>query len=841
MKWLGIFAGLIVVLLAALYGLLFTAPGNTLLTPVIEKKINGATELQASLERFELHPGRFAVTLVLSPGNSCEAEGEFGLFNRRLTATYSLVVADLTGLQPLTQTTLYGSLQTAGTVTGRFNDLLLSGSSTLAGGKTSYAVQLLSFKPGAIQATISDAKVTQLLEMVGKKPFSTANLSFKMDLKSLKPQDMEGEVLLTISKGSIDTALMKEEFDLTLPETSYTMQATSHLQGREIRYRVSLDSNLAQLLSEGTVAPESWQTNLNYNVDIAKLELLKPLTNSPLRGPVKTAGTVKGDRRKMTISGTSDLAASQTTYDVTLAEFKAKQVLAKITNGKLDKLLTMTGQPAAATGRVDVDLTLTDLDPDNLKGRAVVKISQGALVPAVFKKEYDLSLPQTAFSYDLQAQLQGRDISLTTRLDSTLAKIGAQGSLVPKTMAMDLSYDVDIAKLEVLQPFTGTALRGPLKLKGTAKGDRTLLNIAGASDLAGSATTFQAGLNDFALATITAKIKNLQLGRALAMLAKPHYGDGVLNAEINITSAKADELKGSITSEISKGVVDGKVIAAEFGLGALPATTFTTKTQTTLAGSFIDTATTLTSSLMTLKMQRTRYDLKNEVLTSDYQAAIPDLDRLFFVTGRHLKGAMTVTGDLKNDKHLKFTAHADTLGGRVDVTVLDDDVHADIKKIQTLETLTMLLYPEILASGLDGTLDYNLKGQKGIFVANLSDGKFTRNIMLDLLLQLAGTDLYKERFTGTLHSQINKELITSDLDLRSKKSSIVGKQTTLNTKTKQVKAKLDVVANNNPIGVTIKGNVDDPSVKIDTSALIEKEAGKLIEKEVNKLLKDLFK
>ncbi|MEN8136169.1 MAG: hypothetical protein ABFS18_11635 [Thermodesulfobacteriota bacterium] len=841
MKWLGILVGILVVLFAVVYGLLFTAAGNALITPVIENKINRATALQTSLERFELRPGRFAMTLVLSPGNSCEAEGEFGLFSQQLTATYSVLLADLTTLQPLTKTTLYGTLQTTGTVTGSFNDLLIAGSSAIAAGKTTYSVQLLSFNPGAIQASITDAKAAQLLQLLGKKPFSTANLSLEIDLKSIKPQAMAGEVVLTVSKGTIDTALMKKEFDLTLPETSYAMQATSHLEGREISYRVSLESNLAHLLSEGTVEPESWQTDLNYNVDIAKLELLKPLTNSPLRGPLKTSGTVKGDRQKMTISGTSDLAASQTNYDVTLAEFKAKQVLARMNNGKLDKLLSMVGQPAAAKGRLDVELTLTDLDPDNLKGRAEVKISQGALVRAVFKKEYDLALPQAAFSYGLQAQLQGRDITFTTLLDSPLAKIGSEGSLVPKTMAMDLSYHVDIAKLEVLQPFTGTALRGPLKLKGTAKGDRKLLNIAGASDLAGSATTFQAGLNDFALATITAKINNLQLGRALAMLAQPHYGDGMLNAEVNILAAKAGELKGSITSEISKGVLDGKVIAAEFALGALPATTFTAKTKTTLAGSFIDTATTLNSSLLTLKMQRTRYDLKNELLTSDYQADIPDLDRMFFVTGRHLKGAMTVKGELKNGKHLELTAHADTLGGRLDVTVRDDDVHADIKKIQSLEALKMLIYPEILVSSLDGTLDYNLKEKRGVFVANLSDGKFTRNIMLDLILQLAGTDLYKERFTGTLHSKINQELITSDLDLRANKSSIIGKKTTLNSKTKQVKAKLDVLANNNPIGVTIKGNIDKPSVKLDTSALIKKEVDKLIEKEINKLLKDLFK
>ncbi|MEN8136020.1 MAG: hypothetical protein ABFS18_10885 [Thermodesulfobacteriota bacterium] len=666
MKWLGMVTGIILVLCAAGYSLLFTSPGNALIAPIIEKKINRATALPATLQKFELRPGRFAVTLFLSQDNRLEGEGDFGLLSRSLTATYRVLFNDLPALQSLTKTTLYGKFQTAGTVTGSLDDLLITGS--------------------------------------------------------------------------------------------------------------------------------------------------------------------------------SDIAASQTSYDVTLENLQPRQVLAKMNNAELAKLLHMVGQPSSATGQLDVDLTLTDLDPDNLKGQAEVKINQGELDSTVFKKEYDITLPQTPFTYALNVTLKGKELGYRTQFASTLATIASKGSLVPKTMGMDLSYHVDFAKLELLQPFTGTPLRGALKLSGTAKGDRKWLHVEGASDLAGSKSTFQAGLSDFAPASITAKIKNLQLARALFMVSKPHYGDGVLNVDINIADAKAGELKGSITSELSKGLLDGKVIAAEFTLGDMPDTTFNIKTRTTLAGKFIDTTTILNSSLVTLKMNRTRYDLNESLLTSDYQADIPNLDRFFFVTGRHLKGAMTVKGDLKKGEHLDLTAHADTLGGRLDAIVHDDDVHVDIKKIQTLEALKMLIYPEILASSLDGSLAYNLKQKKGTFAANLSDGKFTRNIMLDLLLNLAQTDLYKERFTGTLHSKINKELITSDLDLRSNNSSsIIGKKATLNSKTKQVDANLDVLANNNPITVSIRGKVDKPDVKLDTSALIKKEATKVLEKEVNKLLQNLFK
>jgi len=1016
MKWLSIVAGITILLLAAVYALLFTAPGNALLTPLIVNKINRATALQTTMGKFELRPGQFAVTLFLSRENRIEAEGDFTIFSRSLKANYRVRCNDLSALQPLTGTQFYGVFQTEGTVTGNLDNLLINGSSDIAESTTSYSVTLTDLNPATIKATITDARAAQLLLLVGKKPFSAANLSLDLDLRNLKPQALDGEAVFTVTRGAVDTELMKKEFDLTLPKTSYSLKATSHLEGSAISYSVSLESNLAHFFSEGKVSPESLGTDLSYELDARELGLFKPLTNAPLRGPFKTSGTVKGDRQKMTIAGISDIAAGQSSYDVTLEELKPRQVLVRINNAQLDKLLYMGEHPSFARGRLDVVLTLTDLDPDNLKGLATIKIGNGELIGSVFKKEYDIALPQTAFTCDLEATLKGRtvdyraqfgsnlasidsegslipktlgmdlkyrvdiarlellkpltnsplrgpfktsgtvkgdrsktaivgttdiaasrasydllleelkarrvlvkmndarldkllylggqpsfatgrldiDLNLTdldpenlrgmgtvkigngelvasvfkkeydiilpqttftcdleatlkgqavdyrAQFDSQPAKLSSEGRLVPKTSGMDLKYRVDIAKLELLQPFTGTPLRGAAKLNGTAKGDRKQLTVAGSGDLAGSETTFRADLSDFKPASITANIKNLQLARALSMVSKPHYADGVLNAEVDIANAKAGELKGVVTSEISKGLLDSKVIAAEFELGEMPQTGFSLKTQTTLAGKFADTSATLDSSLLTLKVNRARYDPGQSLLTSDYLATIPDLDKFFFIAGRHLKGAMTVNGELKKGEHLDLTVHSDTLGGRIDATVHDDKVQAKIAKIQTLEALKMLIYPEVFASSLNGTLDYNLKGKKGVFDADLSEGKFTRNIMFDLLLTLAQTDLYKERFTGTLHSGINQELITSDLELRSNGSSIIGKKATLNSKTRQVNAKLDVLANNNPIGVIIKGSVDKPEVKLDTSALIKKEANKVLQKEVNKLLKNLF-
>jgi hypothetical protein len=465
MKWFAVAAGVIVFLLIAAYLVLFTAPGNGLLAPVIEGKISRETGLPADLEKFELRSGRFALLLFLGPDNRVEAQGEFGLFGRKLAATYRLIFDKLADLQPLTGIVLHGKLRTEGTLSGSFAELSIDGAGDIAASNARYSVKLVSFEPGAIKLKIVDAEVAQLLELLGRKPFSTGRLSLDADFRNLDPHALDGEALLDIGGGSIDTALMKNQFDLTLPATSYELRGTGRLQGREISYEVNFESNLARLLSDGTVSPESLATDLEYEVDVEELALFKPLTDSPLRGPFKTSGTVKGDRRNLAVSGTSDLGGGRTDYDIAFEDLQARQMLVKINNAELAKLLYMAGQPELARGALNADLSLTDLDPENLQGKAAVKIGKGRLAGAVFKKEYDIALPQTPFTCDLNATLKGREIDYRLSFDSTLAEIGSEGIFIPESVGMDLKYNADITRLELLQPLAGIPLRRRAEIK----------------------------------------------------------------------------------------------------------------------------------------------------------------------------------------------------------------------------------------------------------------------------------------------------------------------------------------------------------------------------------------
>jgi hypothetical protein len=344
-------------------------------------------------------------------------------------------------------------------------------------------------------------------------------------------------------------------------------------------------------------------------------------------------------------------------------------------------------------------------------------------------------------------------------------------------------------------------------------------------------------------------MKNIKLARVLYMVKQPHYADGIFSLDVNIPDARSGKLNGKVISSIKDGILNSKYMTKAYKFKTqMPKIKFKMSTSTTLNGDIIDSKVDLDSTLANLDIKRARVNLKSSTLNSDYKATVPSLDKLYFATEQHMKGGITVNGELNKGNDLDLTILSNVAGGRIDAKLHNDDFHADILGVQTLDALHMLMYPKIFKASLDAKLEYNLASQKGKFNGHLIDGKFIKNQMFSLIKQYAKVDMYVETFNGNVHADINKEKIVASMNLKSNTSSIKTKNTKLNTKTKTIDSKIDVLANKNPVSVTLKGKTSSPKLSVDVEDLvknevlkaIEKEVGKAIEEEVGKLLKGFF-
>ena len=612
------------------------------------------------------------------------------------------------------------------------------------------------------------------------------------------------------------------------------------LSMNEIDLLLELNTNNTIHL-RGTYSLFDASIDLDYHISLNELKTLKPLLNKTLDGTFKTDGNVVGTMDFVKVNGKSDFASSTTTYQVELKDMKPTSIIAKIQKLQLDKLLKMSGEKAYASAEVNLNINFKSIETHKLDGDISLSTRGAKINSKVMKKDFGITVPKTAFAMNLDAKLKGDDVKYSYKLLSNLFQITSSGHVIPEPLKTDIKYALNIKKLELLKPVTGADVRGSFRVSGTLQGTKDEMIVLGKSDIAFSDTSFKAILNNFAPQSLRADIKNIRLAQALYMLKQPHYADGLFSLHVEIPNAKAGQLSGTIKSDIKHGVLDNVYMTKAYEFKSkMPYTTFKLNTTTKLLGDTLDTRVSLNSSLAKLDVESAIFSLKDSSIKSDYVTKIPKLDKLFFVTQQHMRGGITINGDLLKAKDLDLTIHTKVADGNIDAKLHNDDFHADLAKVDTLGLLHMLKYPELFKASLNAKVEYNLASSKGDVTGHVLNGHFVKNQTFDLIKQYAHIDMYKETFKGDVSANINKEKILANLDLKSRTSSIKTTNTKLNTKTQKIDSKLLIIANKNPINTHLTGDINQPKVSVDLEKFMKSKAGKKVEKELGRFLRKLF-
>lgn len=579
--------------------------------------------------------------------------------------------------------------------------------------------------------------------------------------------------------------------------------------------------------------------DIDYDVSLKDLQSLKKLTNTPLRGELSTSGKVKGDMTLINIDGKSDIAKSDTSYHIKLTDMNPTSIIADIKNAKLASLLYMGYQNPYASADIDMNMNFKNIKPHEMDGDVVLKSTKGIIDPKYMKSDFNVSIPKTSFDMNLDAKLKGDEIDYKYALVSNLFNINSSGKVIPEPLKMDVKYLLDVQDLEVLKPITQADVRGRLKLEGTAKGAKESLHVEGKSDLASSDTTFSALLKDFKPASVTAKIEALDISKLLYMLKQPHYTDGLFSMDARISDAGTDKLAGTVSTSISKGILDSKYLTKAYNFkSAMPKTTFKTTSISKLKGNIIDTKIGLNSDIADLDVNSALFDIKDASLKSDYKVRLRDLSKLFFVTGQHMRGSLEANGEIKKAKDTDITFYTKIAEGNIDAKLHNDELTADLSSVKTRKLLYMLTYPEIIDASLNAKVNYDTAQSKGTFKGQVANTVFTKNQIFDLIRQYVKFDMYKEFFNGDVNADINKENIVASVDLRSQNASIRSDKTKLNMKTNHIDTDITLKVKDDEISASVKGDMNSPKVSVDLDKFIKSQAGKKVQEKINKAIGD---
>ncbi len=412
--------------------------------------------------------------------------------------------------------------------------------------------------------------------------------------------------------------------------------------------------------------------------------------------------------------------------------------------------------------------------------------------------------------------------------------IKASGELDPFAKRFDIHYDIKIARLEDLEPLTKQKLRGALVTTGDVKGNKEKIDIIGSANVADGAVRYHAVLKDFNPSSLDAKIRGAKLQKILYMLYQPHFADALIDSDIHLTNLEPEELTGSVVSHITKGRTDAKALQEQFGLQNANIA-FRATQKSLLHKGVIRSDIDLLSSVADIHTKGAKFVIPNGRLNADYVVKVADLGKLSFLTKKKMRGSVTLTGKIKKDKNLLVTVHSNTLGGRLDAKLLNNNLDAILHGIKVVKLTHMLYYPKIFDSSMDAKLHYNLATKKGKLNAQAHDGRILPNKMSFLLKQMANFDITREIYKLTeLNSTIDDKLIISDLDMQSRLTHISAKKAKLDLDKERVDARLHIEIQGRPVYVKITGKLQDPKIKLDLKELLKGRVKKELKKQLLK-------
>ena len=587
------------------------------------------------------------------------------------------------------------------------------------------------------------------------------------------------------------------------------------------------------------------KVDLTYDIKINELSKLQNLTKQKLNGPFSTSGTFKGDANFSVIDGISNIAKSDTSYNLKLVNFEAKNINFDIKNAKVEDLLFLLNNKIFAKGNLNLKGDIKNADIKNLDGKIIAKLTKGKINNEVINKEFKQKIQSRVyFKGDVVANLSPNSVKVKSDIITSLVDVFANNTVVNlENGNIQSDYKIDIKNLANLQGIIGTKLFGNFLTTGNITKTAKVLKVDGISDVFGSDTSYSLKMDENNTQLVDFNIKDAKIDKLLHILNEPVYAVGRLNINGKIRNSQSNGMSGDINTNISDGKLINPVVNTVFKQKLKKTIKYSGDINTKFVAKEAITSANLKTSLASIDIKKAVLNFKDSSLTSDYLLKVPKLSSLYDITGTKMRGSLNVAGKLKNkNKSLLLTGNSKFLSGALDFTLKNDDLNAKFNDMQVQKLTHMLYYPEVFDSAASLTLDYNLLLKKGKLKSNLDGGHFLPNKFSSLLNQFAKFDITREIYdTVDVNSNINKLVLTSTAVMKSKNTTINVSSSKLDLGKSTIDAAVKAKIKNTEFGFKVKGKTSKPQISIDSNGLLKGQVNKQLEKNKDKIKEKLNK
>lgn len=562
----------------------------------------------------------------------------------------------------------------------------------------------------------------------------------------------------------------------------------------------------SQLTTEGEFSLLTQTVKLNYHL-ISKNFTSKELH---LQGDIDVNGTAKGSMESMKIEGKGDAFKFNLAYNFILDKQKIHALKLNIDKAEVEKILTIMEQPSYAKGRADILVHIPIVEKKISKGTVDIKLYETLLNENILHQAFDLTLPSnTKLTAKIHSQLNSNILKLQGNIKSNLGTLSfkdANYSLKDKK----LQSDYQIKTQEPTHHY-------PLAFNGKIEYHNKKLILKGESSSLGGVTQLFVEGNH-----LKATFRDIHMEKLLQLIGEKSYIRGFIHANVELNDIKMKKGRFTIKSKNLKTV--NALIKKAFDITLTQPLGLKLEAEGEIDKEKISMKTKLLSKMFNLTSHKLQYHLKTASLEAPYSLNIPELKAFKSLIQHPLSGQIKIRGEIKKDTILRIKGITNSLGGEVNFNLRDDDFRANLKSVSVIRVMKMLNYPESFKGKLFGDINYHLKNKKGNINTQLKQAQLLPNEMTNIIKNLRGVDLTKERYNQSLLvAKIDNKNLYFDFHAKSKTTKISLNNAKLNQEKNTIHAQYTLVIESKDISGEIKGDIYNPKITIDSSKFVQKE------------------
>lgn len=541
LKWS---AGIVVGLLLLVYVLVFSPIGNFIFKPVVQSQIDKYSPVPLTLSTFSVGLTGLEIVIKNEPKLEITLKGDYNLFTLNIDTALNVNASDISLFDEVAGMPLSGAFVLEASAKGKvFGALSAEAHSNIAKSKTDIKVELQNLNPLKIYADIAHLELAEVLAMIGQKPYVEGVLSLDADIVGNENMEFSGKNILEIKQGDFSQRLIAKDFGIQVPKTTFTIHQESIFDKKDIKQDFVFDSNVGKIKLSSTSNIESFDTKGVYSIVLSDISAFTPLLGMKVRGALRTEGSIEGGLENILIAGKTDIADSASTYSASIVKSALAKVKFDTQNLRIEKLLYMIYQPQYISASVGGKAEAWDFDK-GISTQANFSL-KGVTSNPVIKKEFDLDMPNTPFSANLNARLDKGVGNANLIFDSNLARLNVPNIAIDLHKgAYSSPYSAILPDLKKLKFATKIELVGKFEANGDFALSENLKATFHTKSLGGNVDAELNGDN------FNAKIKEVDLDSVLSMAQIQKVFSSKVNGDLVYNTASE---KGTLKARLDNG------------------------------------------------------------------------------------------------------------------------------------------------------------------------------------------------------------------------------------------------------------------------------------------------